>query len=321
MLQFKTASRSAEEMKTASQTLDEVFSKVKGANGSVNKKAVRELEENRFEIAELIIQLLNDTMLLTDPTPYLADVVSGDISNQYVWQEPNSTLRVVSRSYGTKPVSQRLTFKEYSISTVGKEIAVEVPLEEVATGRITPSMITEAMATAMNRDKIKTLLDAIDAGIPSGNDHTGKAGYTLRYSGLTADNLDHALDGLMDDSESPVIIGRHIALAPAIRSFTGWSNETLRELEIRGMIGTYHNAPIVTMKDTVGSRYGDHVISATKAYVACGTKGAKLMNKDVSFLNWATVDPRTSTFGVGTRLEYGVLVFDPYKYRVIESIS
>lgn len=318
MLQFKTASRSAEEMKTANQKLDEIFAIVKGPKGTVNKKAVRELEENRFDIAELLIQLINDQMILTDPTPFLADVVDGDISNQYAWQQPNSALRVVSRSYGTKPVSQRLTFKEWSISTVSKEIAVEVPLEEVAVGRITPSQISEAMAIAMNRDKVKTLLDAIDAGVPSGADHTGKLGYTLRYTGFTQDNLDYALDGVMDENESPIILGRHIAVAPGIRAFTGWSNDTLRELEVRGQIGTYHNAPIVTLRDSVGSRYGDHVIPADRVYVANGTKGAKLMNKDVSFLNWTTVDPRTSTFGVGTRLEYGVLVFDPYQYRIIE---
>jgi len=321
MFKFKTASRGLDELKTAKTELDEMFAIVKGPNGHLNKKAVQHLDQRRYEIAELILQLVNDEVLLTDPTASLVDVQDGDIRNNYVWQQMNSSLRVVARSYGTKPLSQRLTFKEWSISTSHKEVAVEIPLEEVACGRVTPSMVTAAIADAIKRYRIAAVLDGVDAGVPSGADHTGKVGYTLRYSGMTQDNLDNALDGLLDEGDTPVIFGRHIALAPAIRDFTGWSNETLRELESRGQIGTYHSAPVVTLKDQYHLREGAHLISATKAYIASGVKGAIFMTKDVSFLDWAVVDPRTSTFGVGTRLEDGVLVWDPYQYRIIENIS
>lgn len=321
MIQFRTASRTADELKTAKAELDEMFSIVKGANGKMNHKAVRHLEDNRYTIAELILQLVNDTVLVTDPTPFLADVVEGDIRNNYIWQEITSTLRVVNRSYGTKPLSQRLTFKEYSIATSHKEIAVEIELEKIASGRVTPSMVTDAIAETINRYRVTTVLSGIDAGIGSGLDHTGKAGYTLRYTDLTQANLDKALDGLLDESENPIMFGRHIALAPKIRGFTGWSNETLREMEVRGMIGTYHSAKIVSLRDQYHKREGGHLIAGNKAWIASGTKGAKFMTKDVSFLDWAVVDPRTSTFGVGTRLEDGVLVFDPEQYRIIENIT
>lgn len=321
MPQFKTASRSADELKTAKAELDDMFSIVKGAGGKINQKAVQKLDSNRYEIAELILQLVRDTVLVTDPTPFLVDVVDGQLGNDYVWQELDSALRVVSRSYGSKPLSQRLVFKEYGMVTSHKEIAVEIPLEEVAVGRITASLVTDTIAEAINRYRIVNILAAIDAGVTSGADHTGKSGYNLRYTDLTQANLDKAIDGLLDEGDSPAIFGRHIALAPKIRSYTGWSADTLREFEVRGMIGQYHNATVVSLRDQYHKRESGHLIAYNKAYIASGTKGAKFMSKDVSFLDWAMVDPRSATFGVGSRIEDGVLVFDPYQYRIIENIT
>lgn len=318
MLNFKTASRTSDELKADKQALDEMFASVKGTNGKMNRKAVQKLDADRYEIAQLVIQLINDTALLTDPTPFLVEAVDGDIRNDYIWQQPNSALRVVSRSNGTKPLSQRLTFKEFAIATSGREVACEIPLEEIASGRITASMVTDATAEAINRYKIGAVLDGLDAGVTSGADRTGVAGYTLRYTGFTAANLDKALDGLMDEGEAPTIFGRHVTLAPAIRGFAGYSQDTLRELEVRGMIGVYHNAPIVTLKDKQQRVTGTHVANKNRVWIASGTKGAKYMTKDVSYLDWAMVDPRSATFGVGTRLEDGLLVWDPYQYRIIE---
>lgn len=317
MIQFKTASRSTDELKSAKAELDEMFSVVKGKNGRINPKGVKEIEDARYDLAELMIQLVSDTVLMTDPTPFLVDVVDGNFGDDYAWQEMDAALRVVSRSYGTKPLSQRLTFKEYTMSTSGKEIAVEVPLEDVAAGRVTASMVTDAIADAVNRYRIVSILDALDAGVPSGADHTGLAGYTLRYSGLTQANLDKALDGLLDESESPAIFGRHTALAPAIRGFTGWADTTQAIFDLRGMIGTYHGAPVVTLRDQYHKREAGHLLSNKKVWIASGTKGAKFMSKDVSFLNWSVVDARTSTFGTGMRIEDGLLVTDAYQYRII----
>lgn len=328
MPNFKTASRSLGELKTAKEQLDEIFSIVKGPKGSLNQRAVKKLEDDRFELAELILQLINDTVLVTDPTPFLVDVVDGEFGNDYVWQELDSTLRVVARSYGTKPLSQRLVFKEYGMVTSHKEIAVEIPLEQIAGGRITASQVTDAMAEAINRYRITSILDAIDAGVTSGADHTGKAGYSRRYTDLTQANLDKAIDGLQDESESVTVFGRHIALAPKIRSYagftdgtTGWPDAAAEEFLRRGMIGSYHGAAIVSLRDQFHKREGGHLVAANKAWLASGTKGARFMAKDVSFLNWSVVDQRSSTFGVGTRLEDGVLVFDPFQYRIIESIT
>lgn len=315
---FKTASRSVEDLKTAKQELDDIFSIVKGPNGRVNPKAMKELDTNRYEISELVVQLITDTYLLTDPTPMLADVTSGDIRDNHIFREQDSTLRVVGRALGTKPLSQRITFREYGMVTTQREVAVEVPLEEIAAGAITASQITDNIAAALNRAKISMVLDAIDAACTAVADRSGVSGYVLRYVGLTAANLDKAIDGLFDEAESPTIMARHVALYPALRAFSGWSSDSLRELEMRGVVGAYRGANIVPLRDQYSKIDGSHLIPANRVYLAAATKGARVMDKDVSFLNWSMIDPRTSTFGTGVRVEWGTLVHDAYQYRVLE---
>lgn len=317
-IKFQTASRSFEDLTAAYAELDDIFNIVKGRNGKKNPSAVKKLEEERYDIAELILNLINDTYILTDPTPLFVDVIDGDIRNDYLWRELDSNLRVVNRSYGTKPLSQRLTFREYSISTSMKELAVEIPLEEIAAGSTTASQVTQAIANAIKRYRVGTVLDGIDAGVTAGADPTGQAGYTLRYTGFTQANLDKAIDGLRDDNDTATVFGRHITLQPTLRGFSGWSEAITDELQRRGVLGQYLGANIVTLKDGFSVVDNSHVIRRDRVYIAGGVKGAYWMQKDVNFLNWAMVDPRTSTFGVGTRLEDGMLVYKPSRYRIIE---
>lgn len=317
MLKFKTAKRSEEERKDHKAKLDELFAKV-GSNGKFNRAGLKALNDQRVEVAETIVQLIEDELTVVDPTPFLVDKKSQGFVDKNLFQRLEGTLSVVSRSYGSKPLSQRLQASEFTFSTSMKEIAVEIPLEEVVGGRITPSQVVNAMAFAIARYKVSLVLEAIDLAVTATPDHTGVAGYNLRYSGLTEANLAMAIDGMRDDSESPTIFGRHIALYPDIRNFAGWSTEQKGDFLARGQVGEFLGAPIVTLVDKYSRLLGGHQVAADKVWVAGATKGAWLVEKDVSFLNWALIDERTSTFATGIRLEDGVFVHDPYKYRVIE---
>lgn len=318
MPQFKLASRTPESLDAAKVELDDIFNIVKGKNGVPVASAIKKLDDNRYEIAQLIVSIINDTYTLTDPLPFLVDEITGNIQDKNLWRRMDSNLRVVNRSYGTKPLSQRLTFKEFSMQTSMKEVAVEIPLEEIAAGSTTASQVTDAITSAILRYRVAAVLDGIDAGVTAGADHSGEPGYTLRYTGFTQANLDKAIDGVSDEGDTPTIFGRHVAINPVIRSFTGFSQDILTQLQTRGLLATYNGANIVTLKDGYSNRDGSHAIRRDRVYIASGRKGAYYMTKDVSFLNWAMVDPRSSTFGVGTRIEDGVLVWDPFQYRIIE---
>lgn len=316
MHKFKTAARTAEQRTAAKEKLNEIFARV-GSKGKISSRGLKELNDERVEVAETIVTLIQEELTVVDPTDLLVERKPLGYTDSEIFQYMDGTLSVVSRSPGSKPLSQRLTASEWTYSTSMKEIAVEVPLEELVGGRITAAQVVDAMAFAIARYKVSLVLEAIDTAVTATADRTGVSGYDLRYSGFTKDNFERAIDGLRDDSDSPTVFGRHIALAPTMRGFTGWSEDALREFETRGQVATFAGAPVVTMVDKYSRLLGGHQIAADRAWVAASTKGAWLVETDVSFLNWALVDERTATFATGIRLQDGVVVHDKFKYRVI----
>ena len=321
-MQFKTASRTATELAAHKAELDNIFKSAVGHDkrGRIDPKGLRQLEADKFEIAQLVVQLVEDTVALTDPTPFMVDRRTYGLGDQILFQEMRGDMKVTKRAYGSKPLSQRMTKVEWGMTTSAKEIAVEIPLEEIASGASSASDAVNNMAEAVNRYNIQFVLDAIDSGVPATTaDRSGAPGFTLRYAGLTAGNLEKALDGLKDDGESPTIFARHTALYPAIRAFTGYSQDTLREFETRGAVGVYQGSPIVTMVDTFSRKHGNHVIRNDRVYSAGATKGAVMAEIDLSFLNFAVTDPREGVFTTGMRMESGISVWNPYAYRIIET--
>lgn len=320
-MQLKVASRTSEELKAHREDVNKIFKDAVGQDkkGRVDPRGLKSLDDNRVDIAALVVQLIDDQVTLTDPTPFMVDRKTYGLGDQILFQELLGDLRVTNRAYGSKPLSQRVTKTEFAMTTQNKEIAAELPLEEIAAGSITAADAIDAIAEGIVRHRVQFVLDGIDAGIPAATaDRTGVSGFTLRYSGLSATNLERALDGLKDDGEAPSIFARHIALYPAIRAFTGWSDEGLREFETRGVTGRYQGSPVVTLIDKYSRKAGRHVIPSNRVYIAGGTKGAVMAEVDMSFLNWATVDARTATFTTGVRMEEGLLVWNPYAYRIIE---
>lgn len=320
-MQVKVASRTQEELKAHREEVNRLFKDAVGHDkrGKLDPMGLKKLEADRVEIAALVVQLIDDQVTLTDPTPFMVDRRNYNLGDQILFQELRGDMKVTNRAYGSKPLSQRVTKTEFHMTTQNKEIAAELPLEEIASGAMTAADAIDAIAEGIVRHRVQFVLDAIDAGIPAATaDYTGVSGYTLRYSGLTDTNLQRALDGLKDDGEAPTIFGRHIALYPTIRNFTGWSDEGLREFELRGITGQYQGSPIVTMVDKYSRKAQRHVIPNNRVYISGSNRGAVLAEVDMSFLNWATVDPRTATFTTGMRMEEGILVWNPYAYRIIE---
>lgn len=329
MLKFNVARRQPQELAEAKKEIDTMFIEAVrkgGVDGAkvFDRRGMEKIRAHEFDLAELMTQIIQDQVVTTDPAPFLVNDTQANLGDEHLWQELDASLRVVKRSPGSKPLSQRLTFKEYSMSTSQHEIAVEIPLEEVAVGRITPSMVAEQIAAAVNRWQISEVLDAIDAGVPAATaDRTGVAGHTLRYSGITTGNLNKAIDGIMDESGVPVILGRHIAIAPALRTAVqadtnAFTSDMKREFETRGVVGQYNGAAIVTLRDDHSKLFGGHAIPSNRVYVASGQKGCIRKTVDLAFLTWQVTDPKTATFGMGLRFEHGFLMHDAFRYRVLE---
>jgi hypothetical protein len=317
-VEFRKANWTPDKLQAAKDEFDNIFKEhVIGERGQFNKRSVSALHEARFDLGELFIHIVEETFLTTNPLSLLVSETTGNLGDIEIFRQQNSALRMVNRAIGSKPISQRLTFREWNIVTSQKEVNVEIPLEKVAAGSITPSIVATNMAIAVLRGRISTALQAIDDAVDATPDRSGLSGFNLRYTGFTQSNLDNAIDGVMDEGGTPTVFGRHTTLAPMIRGFSGFGLENLDILTERGIIGSYHGANIVTIADEYNKYSADHIIRNDRIYVASGRKGAILKSVDVNFLNYVTVDERTATFMAGTRVDEGVLVWDKYAYRVI----
>lgn len=73
---------------------------------------------------------------------------------------------------------------------------------------------------------------------------------TTTAAGISQAALDAAIAQVQDESESGnvVIVGRP-TVVNKIASFDGFGNETLEEIRRKGMIGVYHGANIITLKN------------------------------------------------------------------------
>jgi hypothetical protein len=323
--QFRMAERTPDQQMAALSDVDQAFAMLKSTDGKgFSRAGAKALKDMEFDLGSLVVQLVNDQMLTQDPTPMMVNVIDGNYPDDYVYQEVTSALRVVDRAPGSKPQSQRLSFAEWGIQTSQKEIIAEIPLEQIASGRYTASMVVQALTETKLRHTIGQILDGLDAGVPAGADRSGRAGYTLRYAGFTEANLSNAIDGLMDEGFLPTIFGRWLPLA-GIRGFAGWSTgkgaseAQLREFETRGLVGQFQGAPVVAISDRYSRKHQNHVIRYDRVYLSANgpDKGAIFLRKNLSFLDFSEILPAEGIMRVGMRFEDGLLVWDAFKHRII----
>ncbi len=328
MAEFRQGMWTPEQFKSAKEELDNSFAPlVEAHKGKVSKPAaMRELEDNKFEIAELIVTVINEQITVANPLPLIVDEISTDWRNDYVWTEIQKSLRIDERSPGSKPLSQLpFSWSEYGMETTQREVAVEVPLETIAKGTITASMVSEVIATGVIRERVTRVTNALSAAITAIPDRTGVTGYDLRYTGFTQANVDKAIDGLMDESDTATMFGRYITLQPALRAFTvasGISDRSLgsdESLFERGVIGVYHGCQILALRDQFSKVWGNvHLLRDDLVWMVGAQKGAFYMTQDLSFLDWAEISTKNASFGTGFRFIDGMLVHDPYRYRIFD---
>jgi hypothetical protein len=328
--QFRVGKLTTDEFKEAKELLDASFAPLAevGKRGSAvtRPSVMKELEDNKYQIGELIVTVINEQITVANPLPLIVDEVSTDWRNDYVWTEIQKSLRVDERSPGSKPLSQLpFSWSEYGMETTQREVAVEVPLETIAKGTITASMVTEVIATGVLRERITRITNALSDAITAIPDRTGVSGYNLRYSGFTQANVDKAIDGLFDESDTATAFGRYITLEPALRAFTvsaGISDRSLGSDDAmfeRGVIGVYHGCRFVAVRDQFSKVWGNqHLLSKSLVWMVGAQKGAIYMTQDLSFLDWSELNTKNASFGTGFRFIDGLLVQDPYRYRIFD---
>ena len=308
-----------EGMRQAKLTIDELQVNKDRLNEAVSQyTSVGELAADTkflFQMAQLVRQIAVDIFELTDPTPLFVNRVSADLGDTIELEETVNTMKAVRRHPGSHPLAFTPTKRKFPISTVQYDLPFAMDLEKIIRGQLEASVFAEHAAEAMSRVFVETTLSAIDAAA-TGNDYYGRAQSSSVATAIDLTTLDAAIRTLGDVNSDLFIAGRFFTLFP-ILGFAGYADQALEEIRRNGMIGTYKGAKIVVLRDDFNFYYNTASIASDKIYLGGSRKGAWLHERDVSALEYQSLDPEKAWLKSGFRLDFSVTVLQPYRYHVI----
>jgi len=268
-----------------------------------------------FEMAQLVRQIAVDQFELTDPTPLFVTRASADLGATLELEETVNTMKAVRRHPGSHPLAFTPTKRKFPITTKQYDLPFAMDLEKIIRGQLDASVFAEHAGEALSRVFVETTLSAIDAAA-TGNDHYGRAQGSSVATAIDQTTLDLAIQTLGDVNSDVFIAARYFTLFP-ILGFAGFADAALEELRMNGMIGTYKGARIVVLRDDFNFYYNTASIADDKIYLGGARKGAWLHERDVSALEYQSLDPEKAWLKTGFRLDFDVTVLQPYRYHVI----
>ncbi len=308
-----------EGMRQAKSTPDELQANKDRLNEAVSQyTSVGELAADSkflFQMAQLVRQIATDIFELTDPTPLFVNRASANLGDTIELEETVNTMKAVRRSPASHPLAFTPTKRKFPITTVQYDLPFTMDLEKIIRGQLDASVFAEHAAEAMSRVFVETTIGAIDTAA-TGNDYYGRAQSSSVATAIDATTLDAAIRTLGDVNSDLFIAGRFYTLFPVL-GFTGYSDVALEEIRRTGMIGTYKGARIVVLRDDYNFYYGAASIPADKIYLGGSRKGAWLHERDVSALEYQSLDPEKALLKSGFRLDFSVTVLQPYRYHVV----
>jgi hypothetical protein len=321
MFNFATASVNRTDLDARLDAIQADAMKILGEGGVT---AFNANTQWRGEAAALIRQSVQDIFAMTDPTPIFVDRRDGRYGDTYEFEELINTLRVVEYSPNSLPQVFTPRKGKYTIKTAMYELPFGIELVKLLSGQHTVGSFAQMAAEARVRFMHSFVLTAIDKACAVGT--TDLKGRALRTTAGAADvsksEIDSALRRMNAFNTGVSIFGSRYAL-DAIYNHGATSDNLKDELNARGVIGRYRGANLVEMQDDHNLFYQNWAkvngVDVDKLiFLAAGTKGAVLLDKDVRQLDWETLDPRAGMWTTGTRMDMGILVTKPWRYHVVQ---
>jgi len=307
---LRVASRSVDDLEEAKNALNESFKRF--------KKVGQIMADTQFqyEVAELTRQLAVDQFNLIDPSPMFVTRRSAELGETVELEEVINTMKAVRRHPASHPMTFTPTKRKYQLTSGQYDLAFAMDLEKILRGQLEPSVFVDHASQALTRLYTETVLDAVDTAC-TGTDHYGR---DLRDSVATAvdsTTLDAVLRSLGDVNSDVFIAGRYYAMFP-ILGFTGFADAALEEIRKTGMIGYYKGARVIILNDDYNWFYGTGYVPDDRIYLGGANKGAIMLERDVSALDYQGIDTEKAWLKSGFRVDFGIDVLQPWKYRVIE---
>jgi hypothetical protein len=203
--------------------------------------------------ARQVIQITNDEIFAD--VPNLIDLVLPTETIQpgdtFVLDELSGPA-IYYGSYGASVRMSRPQFTQYTATTNLKEVGLKLRLEQIQTGKYSASQLGEYVAKLINAWKNRLLFTNTLAAMTA---YSSGGSYYQAGTALGVGTMTTAIDALSDESDAKVIVGRRSAIHQ-LSDLSGYSNDTRREYETQGQIGTYAGIPLLKVNSFTDLDYG-----------------------------------------------------------------
>lgn len=320
---FRVASMTPEVRTAALEALTTDLEKLHRENPGMGiVEAVESEPKFKLKMSKLIREAVTDEIAITDLTPVLTERRTATLGDKLEVEVKFNNLRVVQYSPQSHPLVFSPVKGKYTVSTEMFELAWGIELFKVMTRQHKLEDFVQYAAQAVTRHYQQFTLGGLYTGLWGQTDPRSRP-LSTDLSATSPDITKVALDAALRRMGTNVVIyGSRYALTP-IFEFGAVSESQKDEFYRRGVIGSYRGARMAVVDPDF------HVLTqkwtAVKGIdweklifiVNQGEKPAVFYERDLTPLNWSTLDPKTSVMEAGTRMDHGLFVNAPHNAHVI----
>ena len=213
--------------------------------------------DNHLAIAATISERIELDIPVRDLGALVLEEGSYELGDIVEWElEPGLTAYVLVDGMDT--ITDQVTRAKVIPTPRRVDCSPEVYIPDVRAGKIDPLGFAAKTANAFARQKNYFVWSLLTAAVAAGDaNYTSIAGATLTQAALNT-----AISTVQDKAGmAAAIVGRSTTIN-AIADFSGYSDETKREIEVGGVLGTYRGATIVGLQQML-DEYGLRKVGTT----------------------------------------------------------
>jgi len=202
-------------------------------------------------IAKKVINTTVDQVPLYDLSGIILPRVDGEVGTT-IEQHEIEGLRIYEGTYGAAVRMSAIQIKPYTVTTNLKEIGIRIVLADLQSGKYSTSEVGEYAAQLIGAYRNRLIFRTLEANASL---TTSGSNYMAAGGPLGAATMLMSLGTISDEAEIKVILGRRRAVA-RLSANAGYSNDTRREFEKTGQIGTYAGVPVLQVNSWTDPTYG-----------------------------------------------------------------
>jgi len=274
---------------------------------NMNSAAIDKIQE----IAQTVLEKVKRGVKVYDPIPTMFNKTKGEMGKKVEAHEIEGA-KVYGFTYGAVRRVSSLKHKTYTVDTAPSAVHLEIPVEQLKTGRYTTADLVFNATQAILRDKIALAYNTLNTAYVNGTTYTTDNG---GGGSLAQVPVNTAIDKVADyEGGSITLIGRGKVVAP-ISDFVGssttggLSDAALEEVRRQGFLSYYRGANIIRLSYVKDEVYGLEPFGTANVFVLSAEKSFNRFVEVTPITKRAWVEPATGMLHMIFEYEDGAAVW------------